>query len=36
MLYVEYATQKITETFQLAEEKRRWLFHFSLGGWARA
>jgi hypothetical protein len=28
MLYVEYAMQKITETFQLTEEERRQLFHF--------
>ncbi len=28
MLYVEYATQRIIETFQLSEEERRWLFHF--------
>jgi hypothetical protein len=28
MLYVEYATQKIAETFQLSEEERRQLFHF--------
>jgi hypothetical protein len=28
MLYVEYATQKIAETFQLTEEERRQLFHF--------
>jgi hypothetical protein len=28
MLYVEYATQKIAETFQFTEEERRQLFHF--------
>jgi hypothetical protein len=28
MLYVEYATQKIAETFQLSEEERRQLLHF--------
>jgi len=28
MLYVEYATQKIAETFQLSEEEKRQLFHF--------
>ena len=28
MLYVEYATQKIAETFPLSEEEKRWLFHF--------
>ncbi|MFZ8837553.1 MAG: hypothetical protein ACO2PM_01175 [Pyrobaculum sp.] len=28
MLYVEYATQKIAESFQLTEEERRQLFHF--------
>ncbi len=28
MLYVEYATQKIAETFPLSEEERRQLFHF--------
>jgi hypothetical protein len=28
MLYVEYATQKIADTFQLTEEERRQLFHF--------
>jgi len=28
MLYVEYATQKIAETFQLTEEEKRQLFHF--------
>jgi hypothetical protein len=28
MLYVEYATQKIAEAFQLSEEERRQLFHF--------
>jgi len=28
MLYVEYATQKIAETFQLTEEEREQLFHF--------
>jgi hypothetical protein len=28
MLYVEYATQKIAETFQLTEEERRQLLHF--------
>jgi hypothetical protein len=27
-LYVEYATQKIAETFQLSEEGKRQLFHF--------
>ena len=27
-LYVEYATQKIAESFQLTEEERRHLFHF--------
>jgi hypothetical protein len=27
-LYVEYATQRIIETFQLSEEERRQLFHF--------
>ncbi len=29
MLYVEYATQKIAEAFQLSEEEKRQLFHFS-------
>jgi hypothetical protein len=28
MLYVEYATQRIAETFQLTEEERRQLLHF--------
>ncbi len=28
MLYVEYTTQKIAETFPLSEEERRQLFHF--------
>jgi hypothetical protein len=28
MLYVEYATQKIADMFQLTEEERRQLFHF--------
>jgi hypothetical protein len=28
MLYVEYATQKIAETFQLSEEERRQLLDF--------
>jgi hypothetical protein len=28
MLYVEYATQKIAETFPLSEEEKRRLFHF--------
>jgi hypothetical protein len=28
MLYVEYATQKIAEAFQLTEEEKRQLFHF--------
>jgi hypothetical protein len=28
MLYVEYATQRIIETFPLSEEERRQLFHF--------
>jgi hypothetical protein len=28
MLYVEYATQKIAETFPLSEEERNQLFHF--------
>ena len=28
MLYVEYVTQKIAETFQLSEEEKRQLFHF--------
>ena len=28
MLYTEYATQKIAETFQLTEEEREQLFHF--------
>ena len=28
MLYVEYATQRIIETFQLSEEERRQLLHF--------
>jgi hypothetical protein len=28
MLYVEYATQKIAETFPLSEEEKRQLFHF--------
>jgi hypothetical protein len=28
MLYVEYATQRIIETFQLTEEEKRQLFHF--------
>jgi hypothetical protein len=28
MLYVEYAVQKIAETFQLSEEEKRQLFHF--------
>jgi hypothetical protein len=28
MLYVEYVTQKIAETFQLTEEEKRQLFHF--------
>ncbi len=28
MLYVEYATQKIAEAFQLSEEEKRQLFHF--------
>jgi hypothetical protein len=28
MLYVEYATQRIIETFQLTEEEKRRLFHF--------
>jgi len=28
MLYVEYATQKIIETFQLSEEEKKQLFHF--------
>jgi hypothetical protein len=28
MLYVEHATQRIIETFQLTEEEKRQLFHF--------
>jgi hypothetical protein len=28
MLYVEYATQKIAETFPLSEEEKKQLFHF--------
>ncbi|MFZ8812071.1 MAG: hypothetical protein ACO2PN_28715, partial [Pyrobaculum sp.] len=28
VLYVEYATQKIAETFQLSEEEKRQLLHF--------
>jgi len=28
MLYVEYATQKIAEAFQLSEEEKKQLFHF--------
>jgi hypothetical protein len=28
MLYVEYATQRIIETFQLSEEEKRQLLHF--------
>jgi hypothetical protein len=28
MTYIEYATQRIAETFQLSEEERRQLFHF--------
>jgi hypothetical protein len=28
MLYVEYAAERIAETFQLSEEERRQLFHF--------
>jgi hypothetical protein len=28
ILYVEYTTQKITETFQLSEKEKRQLFHF--------
>ena len=28
MLYVEYATHKIAETFPLSEEEKRQLFHF--------
>jgi hypothetical protein len=28
MMYVEYATQKIAETFPLSEEEKRQLFHF--------
>jgi len=28
MLYVEYATQKIAETFPLSEEEKRQLFYF--------
>ena len=28
MLYIEYATQKIIETFQLSEEEKKQLFHF--------
>jgi hypothetical protein len=28
MLYVEYAAQKIAETFPLSEEEKRQLFHF--------
>jgi hypothetical protein len=28
MLYVDYATQKIAETFPLLEEEKRQLFHF--------
>jgi hypothetical protein len=28
MLYVEYATQKIAETFRLTEEEKKQLFHF--------
>ena len=28
IIYVEYATQKIAESFQLTEEERRQLFHF--------
>ncbi len=28
IIYVEYATQRIIETFQLSEEERRQLFHF--------
>jgi len=28
MLYVEYATQRIAETFQLTEEEKKQLFHF--------
>jgi hypothetical protein len=27
-LYVEYATQRIAETFQLSEEEKRQLLHF--------
>jgi hypothetical protein len=43
MLYVEYATQKIAETFPLSEEERSQLFHFRdamkqllLKAWAQA
>jgi hypothetical protein len=43
MLYVEYATQRIIETFQLSEEEKRQLFHFRntmkqllLEAWAQA
>jgi hypothetical protein len=43
MMYVEYATQKIAEAFQLTEEERRQLFHFRdtmkqllLEAWAQA
>jgi hypothetical protein len=28
MLYVEYAAERIAETFQLSEGEKRWLFHF--------
>jgi hypothetical protein len=28
MLYIEYATQKIAETFPSSEEEKRQLFHF--------
>jgi hypothetical protein len=28
MLYVEYAAERIAETFQLSEWEKRWLFHF--------
>ncbi len=43
MLYVEYATQKIVETFPLSEEEKKQLFHFRdamkqllLKAWAQA
>jgi len=28
MLYLEYAAERIAETFQLSEGEKRWLFHF--------